>query len=218
MPSGVAVPSGFLRVIKTGAVAALQSAFQMTYPEQDTAGASFTPNISIDYPVNPGAYPGIWVDFEVTMLQIAGLNYIEYLPDGVTPLTRWRFQGYAVFTMVALNSNECDGLYDQLVALTAFAAQSDYASTFRNAIDSNNLVNTTWSYDTVEGRGNSAAPGTPWGTDDVIYERGVALKVIGEFTTDPITQAIVPLREIIITETEEDTGDVNGLSQSITIT
>jgi hypothetical protein len=203
MPSSTPKPAGFLRIIKTGSVAALQSAFTLSYPEQDPAGASYTPHISIDYPVAPGAYPGIWVDFEVSMLQIAGIDYIEYLPDGVTPLTRWRFQGFAVFTVIALNSNECDGVYDQLVALTAFAAQSEYPSTFRDAIDGNGLVNTTWSYDTVEGRGQSAAPGTPWGTDDVIYERGIALKVVGEFTTNPATQEIVPLREIIITGQDE---------------
>jgi hypothetical protein len=196
-----------LRIIKTGAVSALQSAFELSYPEQDPAGASYTPNISIDYPVAPGAYPGIWVDFEVSMLQIAGLDYVEYLPDNATPLTRWRFQGFAVFTIIALNSNECDGVYDQLVALTAFAAQSEYPSTFRDAIDGNGLVNTTWSYDTVEGRGQSAAPGTPWGTDDIIYERGIALKVVGEFTTNPVTQVVVPLREIIVTGQDELSGD-----------
>lgn len=211
MPSGTPIPAGFLRVIKTGAVNALQSAFTLSYPEQDPAGASYVPHISIDYPVSPGAYPGIWCDFEVTMLQIAGVNYVEYLPDGVTPLTRWRFQGYAVFTIIALNSNECDGVYDQLVALTAFAAQSSYDSTFRDAVDDNGLVNTTWSYDTVEGRGNSAAPGTPWGTDDVIYERGLALKVLGEFTTNPLTQTIVPLREIIVTQ-QDDLGDYPAIA------
>jgi hypothetical protein len=108
--------------------------------------------------------------------------------------------------MVALNSNECDGVYDQLVALTAYAAQSQYPSVFREAVDANGLVTTTWSYDTVQGRGQSAAPGTPWGTDEIIYERGLALQVIGEFVTGPGPQAqtiLVPLREIIITGTSE---------------
>ena len=122
-PPYVPVPAGYLRVIKTGTVDALKQAFTLSYPEQDPAGGIQAPYVSIDYPVNPGAYPGIWVDFETTMLQIAGLDYIEYTSDG-NPVTRWRFQGYAVFTIVALNSNECDGTYDQLVALTAFAGQS----------------------------------------------------------------------------------------------
>jgi hypothetical protein len=202
-------PPGFLRVIKTGSVDALRQAFELSYPEQDEAGAARIPSVSLDYPVAQGAYPGVWVDFEVSLLQIAGVDYTEHLADG-TLVTRWRFQGYAVFTIVALNSNECDGVYDQLVALTSFAAQSEYPSTFRAAIDSNGLVTTTWSYDTVEGRGQSAAPGTPWGTDEIIYERGLALRVVGEFVTGPAagaTTILVPLREIVITGTNELSGD-----------
>lgn len=198
-------PPGFMRVIKTGSVDALRQAFQLSYPEQDAAGGTQFPSVSMDYPVAQGAYPGIWVDFEVSLLQTAGVDYTEMLADG-TILTRWRFQGYFVATIVALNSNECDGIYDQLVALTAYAAQSQYPSVFREVIDANGLVTTTWSYDTVEGRGQSAAPGTPWGTDEIIYERGLALRVIGEFVTGPGPQAqpvLVPLREIIITGTNE---------------
>jgi hypothetical protein len=193
-----------LRIIKTGAVDALQQAFRLAYPEQDAAGGIQPVKVSLDYPVAPGDYPGVWVDFETSMLQTAGVNYTETLQDG-TPVTRWRFQGYAVFTIVGLNSNECDGVYDQLIALTAYAAQSDYASVFRTAIDANGLVSTTWSYDTAEGRGQSAAPGTPWGTDEIIYERGVALRVVGEFVTAPPAgqqpPLLVPLREIIVTGT-----------------
>jgi hypothetical protein len=201
-------PPGFLRVIKTGSVDALRQAFGLRYPEQDEAGGAQAVHVSLDYPVEQGAYPGIWVDFEVSMLQIAGVDYTEMLPDG-TIVTRWRFQGYAVFTIVALNSNECDGAYDQLVALTAYAAQSEYPSVFREVVDANGLVTTTWSYDTVEGRGQSAAPGTPWGTDEIIYERGLALKVIGEFVTGPGPEAVpvlVPLRQIIITATDQLSG------------
>jgi hypothetical protein len=207
-----AYPAGYLRIIKTGAVDAIQQAFAISYPEQDAAGGVQSPHVSIDYPVEAGAYPGIWVDFEVTMLQTAGIDHTEMLEDG-TVLTRWRFQGYAVFTIVALNSNECDGIYDQLVALTAFAAQSEVPSVFRQVIDANGLVNTTWSYDTVEGRGQSAAPGTPWGTTEIIYERGIGLKVIGEFVTSPAAPdyELVPLSKIIISAQEtiggQDVGD-----------
>lgn len=207
-----AYPSGYLRVIKTGAVDALNRAFRIAYPEPDDAGGVQAPFVSIDYPVDPGSYPGIWVDFETAMLQTAGIDHTEMLADG-TVLTRWRFQGWAVFTTVALNSNECDAIYDQLVALTAYAAQSEVPSTFREVIDANGLVTTTWSYDTIEGRGQSAAPGTPWGTTEIIYERGIALKVIGEFVTSPAapTYELVPLSKIIITAQEQiegvDVGD-----------
>lgn len=199
-------PPGFLRLIKTTATDALAQALTWSYPEQDAAGGSKAPYVSVEYPRSPGAYPGVWVDFEVSMVQIAGLDYTEMLPGGQV-LTRWRFQGYTSFTIVALdNSNECDSLYDQVVALTAFAAQSEFPSPFRDAIDSSPLVATTWSFDTVEPRGQSAAPGTPWGSDEVIYERGLALKVIGEFVTNPVTTQLVNLREIIVRATPLDTA------------
>lgn len=199
-------PPGFLRLIKTTATDALSQALAWNYPEQDPAGGTKAPYVSIDYPRSAGNYPGVWVDFEVSMVQIAGLNYTETLPGGQV-LTRWRFQGYASFTIIALdNSNECDGLYDQVVALTAFAGQSSFPSAFRAAIEDNPLVATTWSFDTVEPRGQSAAPGTPWGSDEIIYERGLALKVIGEFVTNPLTTQLVDLREIIVTAQPEDSA------------
>lgn len=202
IPAPAPVP-GFLRVIKSGTVGALQQALTWQYPEQDVQGGAQPPYVSVDYPVEPGQYPGVWVDFEVSLLQIAGIDYIEMTTSGAV-LTRWRFQGYCSFTIAALNSNECDGLYDQLIALTAFAAQSEFSSPFRTAVEDNSLVATTWSFDNIEGRGQNAAPGTPWGTDEIIYERGMALAVVGEFVTNPVTQQLYNLREIVIRATAEN--------------
>lgn len=202
-------PPGFLRVIKAEAQDALTSVFTYLYPEQDGNGGAQRPFVSLSYPVQRAQYPGIWADFEVSLLQTVGLDHTETDASGAA-LTRWRFQGYAVFTVVAINSNECDMIWDELVQMTAFASQSDYPSTFRQTVESNPLVATTWSYDTIDPRGNAAAPGTPWGTDEVIYERGMALKVIGEFTTNPQTQVIVPLREIIVTGQPEAGGGPEG--------
>jgi hypothetical protein len=210
-------PPGYLRLIKTGSVSALEQAFTLAYPEQDSSGGIQPAHVSLDYPVDPGAYPGVWVDFETSLLQTVGIDHTEFTDDGAIA-THWRFQGYAVFTIVALNSNECDSIYDQLIALTAFASQSDYPSVFRSTVDSNGLVNTTWSYDRAEGRGQNAAPGTPWGTDEIVYERGVALQVIGEFYTVPAGQVVelVPLSRIVITGQEQiggaDVGDPWTLS------
>ena len=210
---------GYLRLIKTGTVDALRQAFQLEYPEQDEAGGIRPVHVSLDYPVEPGAYPGVWVDFETSLLQTAGIDHTETLDDG-TVAAHWRFQGYAVFTIVALNSNECDGIYDQLVALTSFASQSEYPSVFRSTVDANGLVNTTWSYDRAEGRGQNAAPGTPWGSSDIVYERGVALQVIGEFYTAPESgqpAGIVPLSRIVVTAQEEIGGEPAGDPWTLTI-
>jgi hypothetical protein len=186
-----------LRVIKATTASALEACFALDYPEQDQAGGAQPPYVSLSYPVDKAKYPGVWADFEVSLLQTVGLDHTETDASGAV-LTRWRFQGYAVFTVVSLNNNENDMIWDELIALTAWAAQSDYPSPFRQAIESNPLVSTTWTYDTIDPRAGGASPGTPWGTDEVIYERGMALKVVGEFTTSPLTRQIVPLSEIIV--------------------
>jgi hypothetical protein len=197
--------NGYLRTIKTTAVGAIQSAFQVIYPEDDASGGSQMPYVSIEYPIRQADYPGVWIDYEPAMLQTAGINYTELDSEG-NFVARWRFQGHATFTVGALSSNERDEIYDQLIAMTAFAAQSDAPGPFRSYVEAQTLVATTWSYDAVEARGTYAAPGTPWGTDEVIYETGIALQVIGEFVTDPVTLQLVDLREIQVTMTDSDSG------------
>jgi hypothetical protein len=200
-----------LREIKTTAVQALQGAFQVTYPEDDSSGGLQPVQISVEYPVRRADMPAIWVDYEPAMLQTSGISYTEDDPDG-NPLTRWRFQGHATFTIVAFSSNERDLIYDELVAMVAFAAQSQAPSVFRAAVENGTLIDTTWSFDTIEARGESAGMGTPWLSDEWIYERGIALQVTGDFVTDPVTMELVDLREIVITATDESDDESSVLT------
>lgn len=209
-------PPGFLRVIKAATASALEASFALDYPEDDVAGGVQRPRVSLSYPVERAQYPGVWTDFEVSLLQTVGVDHTETDAAGAV-LTRWRFQGYAVFTVAALNNNECDMIWDELIALTAWAAQSDYPSLFRQTVEGSPLVSTTWTYDTVDMRGGGASPGTPWGTDEVIYERGMALKVVGEFTTSPVTRQIVPLSAIVVTGQQELDGVADGEPFILTI-
>ena len=199
-------PAGYLRTIKTTAQNALQQAFLIFYPETDPDGGDQPVYISLEYPVDQAHIPAIWVEFEPTDLRTAGIAYTETDADN-NIFTRWRFAGSASFTVAAMSSNERDMIYDQLVALVAFASQSDVASVFRQTVQNANLIATTWSFDTIESRGEAAAPGTPWGTDEVMYERGIALQVLGEFVTDPYTRQLVNLSEIQIVMTPEGFPD-----------
>lgn len=203
--------SGYLREIKTTAVEAIKSAFMITYPETDPAGGSQPVFCSVDYPQVPTAYPAVWVNYEAAELKIAGIAYTEFDLSG-NLLTRWRFTGHVSFTIAALNvSNECDLIYDQVIAMLAFAAQSVAPSPFRQYVEANDMIATNWSYDTIEPRGEQAAPGTPWGSDDVIYERGLAIQVLGEFVTDPAAVEMVNLREIQVVATIEGFPAANSL-------
>lgn len=188
--------TGYLRTIKTTAVQAVQQSFTSRYPEPDAdGGTARQPFVSIEYPVEEANYPAVWVDFETAELRNVGIAYTQVDAHN-NAYARWRFTGHAVFTIVALSSNERDMIYDQMISMTAFAAQSSFPSTFRQVVEAAPLVASVWSYDTIEERANAAAPGTPWGSMEVIYERGFALQVYGEFVTDPYSQALVLLEGI----------------------
>jgi hypothetical protein len=203
--------SGFLRTIKATAVQAIEQSFVAQYPAPDPEGGRRTVNVSIEYPVEEISYPAVWVDYEGSELRTVGIAYTETDPVSGAVYARWRFAGHVTFTVVALSSNERDMLYDQLVAMTAFAAQSSFTSTFRQVVENAPLVASVWSFDTVEDRPPAAAPGTPWGTMDVIYERGFALQVIGEFVSDPNTFDLVNLTEIQVVATDENNPDATSI-------
>jgi hypothetical protein len=202
--------SGYLRTIKTTAVQAIQQAFQARYPEPDSGGGTRDLFVSIEYPVEEAQYPAIWVDYEGSELRTVGIAYTEMDASG-NVYARWRFAGHIVFTIVALSSNERDMIYDQMVALIAFAAQSDFPSEFRQVVEAAPLVRVVWSFDTVEDRQPAAAPGTPWGTMDLIYERGFALQVIGEFVSDPNDYELVNLSEIQVVATVQGWPDQESI-------
>lgn len=202
--------SGFLRTVKTTAVQAIQQSFVAQYPAPDTSGGRRSVHVSVEYPVEEVQYPAVWVDYEGSELRTVGIAYTETGANGEV-YARWRFAGHITFTVVALSSNERDMLYDQLIAMTAFAAQSSFTSVFRQVVENAPLLASVWSFDTVEDRPPAAAPGTPWGTMDVIYERGFALQVLGEFVSDPNTFDLVSLTEIQVTMTNELNPDDTSL-------
>ncbi len=199
-----------MRTIKTTAVQAIQQSFEISYPAPDAEGGDRPPFVSVEYPVEQAQYPAIWVDYEGAELRTVGIAYTETDATGAA-YARWRFAGHVAFTIVALSSNERDLVYDQLLGLTAFAAQSEFPSTFRQVVEGAPLVASVWSFDSVEDRPSSAMTGTPWGTLEVIYERGFALQVIGEFVSDPFSPSLVNLAEIQVVATAEGFPDQSSV-------
>lgn len=160
--------------------------------------------ISIEYPEKRQDYPGIWVDFEpVGDLEIVGINHAEYVvQSGGTARrhTRWRFQGYATYTVVAMSSRERDSLYDEVVRIFAFGAEHATTKAYREAIEDNTLIAMNMDFGTISPRGFAASPGTPWGTEEIIYEATVAMDVIGEFVADTFTGTLAPITSISVTD------------------
>lgn len=129
-------------------------------------------------------YPSIWIDYEpTTALQTAGIGHTEDAIDGgaFNRGFRWRFQGSATFTVVAFTSFERDRLFDAMVRTIAFSEQVDDLNAFRKGIDENPYIGFNINFDQIEQRGFGAGQGTPWGTDDMIYEATIAVGLLGEF-------------------------------------
>lgn len=194
----------YLSRLKAAVVEALRDTFTPTYPNPlfQKAGGIF---IDIEYPTAQANYPGIWVQYEDTgELSVAGINHIESATvpaQGSTPAqyqqwTRWRFFGTITLTIVALSSRERDELYDEVVRMYAFAKQNPELSPFRTHIEQNDFVAVNANFDDLRPFGDNAAQGTPWGSDDLIYERSISLNLQGEFTGDVETMDLVPLSKV----------------------
>lgn len=194
----------YLRNLKATLVVALQQTFDGAYPDPRLQNL----HVSIEYPIEPQEYPGIWVDFEESSLQTAGIDHYEYDDDG-NKFLRWRYAGAVSYTIAAFSSLERDRIYDEMVKILAFGRSDDSLGAFRDYVESNPLIALNFNFDEIEVHGTAATPGTPWETDEIIYERTVVMQVIGEFVTDVNTGNLGVLSRIIIDartspSTEED--------------
>jgi hypothetical protein len=183
--------------VKTLAVEALHAAFDDQYPVPEFREL----HCSLEYPVKAVSLPEVWVRYTDTApLRQSGVAHVEDLHPvsggRVQPYTRWRFEGSWEFVVVALSSVERDRLYDELIATIAWSGYDSLRGRFRRYLEDNDLIGLTIRTDQLESTGEHAEPGTPWQTDEVLYERTLNVDLIGDFVPDPETGIIVPLSKI----------------------
>lgn len=199
----------YITPTKTILTEALKQTFDASYPEPDFRNV----HIDIEYPIDQQDYPSIWVDYEDTQDVVkAGIAHIETV-DPVTntvrpPFTRMRFQGYISITVVAMTSLERDRLFDEVVRVVAFGNEDDILGRFRSYINNNDLIAFNINTDKIQPRGAAAAPGTPWSTDELMYERTLNLEMIGEFIPDPSTGTLVNISKLLLIPTVDTSGDL----------
>lgn len=205
---------GYLTYLKTMNVKALQATFANDYPVSQLRDV----HVSIEYPIEPAHYPGIWVDYsDVGKLTISGVAHEEYADtegNQVLPYTRWKFSGYVSYTVTALTSRERDGLYDELIKVLAFGKYDPARSRFRKFIETNPFIAANMDFDEIEPQGNAAAPGTPWGTDEIIYERTINMEIVGEFVSSTSTGELLRLSQVLIVPHvlgEDEEGDLDQI-------
>lgn len=192
----------YLVPLKTTLTDAMRRTFaDPDYPSVDFRGLF----VSIEFPDKPQAYPGIWVDYEPTSVNIIGVDHRETIDSEAYPglkseFTRWAFKGSVTYTAVAFSSLERDRLHDEVLAAIAFGKENAARSTLRTVLESNEFVALDCDWDTVTTGGMSAQQGTPWGTDDIIYEATLSLRVVGDFVSgaDESGVALLPLSAIIV--------------------
>jgi hypothetical protein len=194
--------------VKALGIEALHAAFDAQYPVQEFRGL----HCSLEYPIKKVDLPEVWVRYSDTgPLRQSGVAHVEDVHPvsggRVPPYTRFRFQGSWEFIVVALSSVERDRLYDELIATIAWSGFDSLRGRFRKYLESNDLIDLTLRTDEIESTGENAEPGTPWGTDEVIYERTLTVDMIGDFVPDPETGVIVPLSKIQIVPTADLTLD-----------
>lgn len=197
----------YITPLKTILVQALNLTFDTSYPVAEFRGL----HCGMEYPVDVQDYPSVWVDYDDTSALVkAGIRHEEDVdPEtnaAVAPFTRWRFQGVISLTVVALTSLERDRIFDQVVGMVAFALEDTPRGRFQAYIADNDLIAANLQTDKVTPRGAQAAPGTPWSTDELIYERTLDIEVIGEFYPDLGAETLVPLSKIQVSMSSDLSG------------
>lgn len=190
----------YLRATKHVLTEAVKKTFDEDYPVEQLQGLY----ASIEYPFEIANYPGIWVDFETTgPVSNIGIGHAELVETtnsiGETVFEtykRWRFQGYASFTCVALTSYVRDLMYDEMLRVIAFGVEMPATAEFQNEVQSNDYIGLVGSWDEVQITAPTAIPGTPWQTDDIIYEVTMRVAIVGEFVSGGKQGILVPLSRI----------------------
>lgn len=189
----------FLTPLLTALVGAAKRTFDADYLEPDFREL----RVSTEFPAREVDYPGLWVNFEpVGDVEIMGVDHLEFGEPGLggarRPFTRWRFGGYAVYTIATLSSLERARLFDELVRVIAFGREAAQTQAFRAYIENNRYLAINANFDRLRPRGFSEAQGTPWGTDEIVYEASVAIEIVGECLNDPTTTALMPLTGVVV--------------------
>lgn len=160
--------------------------------------------ILTDFPLTEVEYPGLWVNFAVQGdVRNVGIGHIEYEHDDQGDLHqvyRWQFGGLVEIAVAAMGNLERALLVDAIASAFAVArVDENYEGNLRKHVERGDLVgmNVVWESFTIGGFAET--PGTPWQTDDVVYEATISMELEGEVVIDPATGSLVPLAAIVIT-------------------
>lgn len=176
---------------------AMRRTLDADYPESDFRNVP----VEVNFPTVPTDFPSVWVDFDpIGPLRPVGIGHYEdsAVTGGFRRVGRWSFAGNVTYTAAAMSSLERDRLYDQLVSIIAFGTVDQERGQFRSIMESDPLIQVGVNFDEIDQRGFSAAPGTPWGTDEMMYEATLGIQVQGEFVSAATGTVLLPISSIAV--------------------
>lgn len=168
-------------------------------------------SVSTEFPMHKIDYPGIWLNFTVNGdVQNVGIGHVEYeqTDQGFTPLHRWHFGGLVEITIATLSNLERALLLDKISTAIAIArADENFDGDLRKAVETNDLIGMSVVWESFHIGGFAETPGTPWETDEVVYEVTISLTIEGECVLNPLTGVVIPLSAIKMYDRREDEAD-----------
>jgi hypothetical protein len=164
--------------------------------------------ISTDYPLREVDYPGLWINFSMQgAVRNMGIGHVEYEPatdavtgdEGFREIYRWTFGGVIEITVATLGNLDRALLLDEVMRTLAVARSGrNIEGDFREAVENNDLIGMTCTWEELTLTGFGEQQGTPWGTDDVVYEATVSMPLIGEVMLEAHTGVLLPLSAVVI--------------------
>lgn len=197
----------FLVELMAVAKDSMLAVFDEQYPEEDFRNL----HVDLEYPMKSDQYPGLWVDYvPLSNPKNTGIaNLItENEPEvGWFRHRLWDFGGKITYTVATLSSLERARLHDEVLKTIAFGIEDDRRKPFFDQLLDNQYLAIVPIIDSVEVTGWSSSRGTPWNTEDMIYEVTLGIQIYGEFASAGESQTLVDLREIQIIPIPEGQPD-----------
>lgn len=191
----------FVEAVKTTIVQALQKTYDSSFP--DTVFQNMY--VSMEYPMLETQYPGIWVRFSFSKLQIVGIASYFY-NDQNHEYKMWSFEGTTTLQIFAMTSLERDRMSDSLIYMFAFGDLDVPEARFLQSIYNNPYINISLNTDQLNPGGQTENIGAPWQEDQIIYNDSYSFEMVGQFASDATTGQPVELSAIEIDPTLNTSG------------
>lgn len=174
--------------------------------------------VTTEFPMKETEYPALWVNLALQGdVRNVGIGHVEHVegsaPGLVQEAFRWQFGGMIEITLGAMGNLERYRMLDEVMRTLAVARMDQNAEgVLRSHVERNGLVGQNVVWESVTVGGFAESPGTPWGTDDVVYECTLTIEIEGEFLVLPGTGDLVPLTSVVLTPMlpEEPAGSPPG--------